>query len=103
MPLPLSRWVRAALVAVLAVFLVACGEGAASKGGGILFSPAQVTVQKVAPASYPVTFEYVGQAVGSKDAEVRARVTGIVERRDYQEGATVKAGALLFEIDARPY
>ena len=34
-----------------------------------------------------MTFEYVGQALGSKDAEVRARVTGIVEKRLYQEGA----------------
>jgi membrane fusion protein (multidrug efflux system) len=67
------------------------------------FPPAAVTVQKVEPASFPVTFEYVAQAVGSKDAEVRARVTGIVERRLYQEGATVKAGTPLFEIDPRPY
>jgi membrane fusion protein (multidrug efflux system) len=104
MPLPQSRWVRGALVAGLTVVLAACGEGGAPKGGGgMMFPPAQVSVQQVEAATYPVTFEYVGQAVGSKDAEVRARVTGIVERRHYQEGATVKAGTPLFEIDPRPY
>ena len=51
------------------------------------FPPAEVTTLTVQPSSYPVTFEYVGQAIGSKDAEVRARVTGIVEKRLYQEGA----------------
>jgi membrane fusion protein (multidrug efflux system) len=103
MPLPISRWIRATIVACTVALLAACGESDAPKGGGMMFPPAQVSVQKVEPAAYPVTFEYIGQAVGSKDAEVRARVTGIVERRIYQEGASVRAGTPLFEIDARPY
>jgi membrane fusion protein (multidrug efflux system) len=91
-------------LALAALLVAGCGgEGGPPKGGGMGFPPAAVTVQKVEPASFPVTFEYVAQAVGSKDAEVRARVTGIVERRLYQEGATVKAGTPLFEIDPRPY
>jgi membrane fusion protein (multidrug efflux system) len=103
MPQPhrLSVAVLAASAAV--VVLAACSDGGAQKGGGMGFPPAAVTVEKVALGTFPVTFEYVGQAVGSKDAEVRARVTGIVERRLFQEGATVKAGAPLFEIDPRPY
>ncbi len=67
------------------------------------FPPAEVTTLAVQPTSYPVTFEYVGQAIGSKDAEVRARVTGIVEQRLYQEGAWVKAGQPLFQIDPKPF
>jgi membrane fusion protein (multidrug efflux system) len=67
------------------------------------FPPAEVTTLVVQPASYPVAFEYVGQAAGSKDAEVRARVTGIIEKRLYQEGGVVKAGQPLFLIDPRPY
>ena len=51
----------------------------------------------------PVQFEYVGQTAGSKEAEVRARVQGVLERRTYQEGSHVKAGQLLFVIDPNPY
>ena len=67
------------------------------------FPPAQVTTTTVATSSFPVAFEYIGQAAGSKDAEVRPRVTGIVEKRLYSEGSTVKAGQPLFLIDPRPY
>ena len=43
-----------------------------------------------------------GQTAGSKEVEVRARVTGILERKLYQEGAAVKAGQVLFVIDPKP-
>jgi membrane fusion protein (multidrug efflux system) len=56
-----------------------------------------------ARAPFPVSFEYVGQTLGSKDVEVRARVTGIVEKRLFQEGSWVKAGQTLFVIDPKPY
>jgi membrane fusion protein (multidrug efflux system) len=85
-----------------AALVAGCGEppqGAALPG----FPPAQVTTEVVRPTSYPVSFEYVGQVIGSKDAEVRPRVTGIVERRLFQEGAWVKAGQALFQIDPKPY
>jgi membrane fusion protein (multidrug efflux system) len=57
----------------------------------------------MAPLSIPVAFEYVGQTYGSKDVEVRARVTGIVEKRLFEEGSAVKAGQPLFIIDPRQY
>lgn len=95
---------RAALVpiALLAITIAGCGQQ--PQGGGMpAFPPAEVTTLTVQPTSYPVTFEYVGQAIGSRDAEVRARVTGIVEQRLFQEGAWVKAGQPLFQIDPKPY
>jgi membrane fusion protein (multidrug efflux system) len=64
--------------------------------------PAQVVVAPVQPTSIPVVFEYVGQAVGSKEVEVRARVGGILERKLFEEGAYVKAGQSLFIIDPKP-
>ncbi len=51
----------------------------------------------------PIRFEFVGQTAGSKEAEVRARVQGILEKRAYQEGGRVKAGQPLFVIDPKPY
>lgn len=89
------------LVVLLAV--AACGKPQQKAGGFPAFPPAAVTVQAVEPQTFPVTFEYVGQTQGSKDVEVRARVTGIIEKRLYQEGSFVKAGQTLFVIDARPY
>ena len=62
-----------------------------------------VTVQRATKQRIPISLEAVGQAEGSREVEVRARVSGIVERRAYQEGAPVKAGDLLFTIDRAPY
>jgi membrane fusion protein (multidrug efflux system) len=96
------RVVRAGLVAALVVAVAACGRGAGPAGPGG-FPPAPVSVQEVKQVNVPLRFEYVGQTAGSKEAEVRARVQGILERRTYQEGGRVNAGQTLFVIDARPY
>jgi membrane fusion protein (multidrug efflux system) len=56
----------------------------------------------VQPRTLPVTYEYVGQTQGVKEVEVRARVTGILERRLFDEGSPVKAGQTLFTIDPKP-
>ena len=91
------------LPVVLILAVAACGKSQQQAGGFHGFPPAAVTVQKVEPHTFPVSFEYVGQTQGSKDVEVRARVTGIIEKRLYQEGSFVKAGQPLFIIDARQY
>jgi membrane fusion protein, multidrug efflux system len=89
--------------AILVLVLAACGKSQQQAAGFHGFPPAEVTVQAVMPQTFPVSFEYVGQTQGSKDVEVRARVTGIIEKRLYQEGSFVKAGQTLFIIDARQY
>jgi membrane fusion protein (multidrug efflux system) len=62
-----------------------------------------VSVETVRAADVPVIFEYVGQVVGARDAEVRARVTGIVVKRNFDEGSAVKKGQSLFSLDAGPF
>lgn len=96
------RSLRFPLLLAGAAALAACGPQPQPGGMGG-FPPPQVTVVAAEPATLPVTFEYVGQAAGSKDAEVRARVNGIVEKRVYREGAPVRAGELLFLLDAKPF
>jgi membrane fusion protein (multidrug efflux system) len=96
-----ARRAAPALAALAAVTLAACGQGAAQGNHG--FPPAPVTIQEAKTATVPLRFEYVGQTAGSKDAEVRARVTGILEKRVYQEGGAVKSGQTLFVIDPKPY
>ena len=91
------------LLAITAAALVAgCGP-APQQGGFHGFPPADVTLMTVEAKSIPVTFEYVGQALGSKEVEVRARVGGILEKRLFKEGAPVKSGQPLFVIDPKPY
>jgi len=45
----------------------------------------------------------MAQTEGAKETEVRARVSGILVKQIYQEGAPVKAGQALFQIDRIPY
>jgi len=90
-------------IVLILVAAAASGCGQQQHGGMGGLPPPKVTALAVQTASLPVTFEYVGQTVGSKEAEVRARVTGIVEKRLYQEGAPVRAGQVLFQLDAKPF
>jgi membrane fusion protein, multidrug efflux system len=97
-----------ALIALLAL-LAGCGPSAQDKagkghgapGGGM--PPAEVNVMAVAPKALPAVFEYVGQTTGSREVEVRARVTGILVSRNFKEGAPVKKGQSLYNIDAAPF
>lgn len=77
------------------------GKDAAEGHGGM--PPAQVSTLKVSAQDMPLTFEYVGQVSGSREVEVRARVTGIIEKRLYEEGQHVAQGTALFKIDPAPY
>src|SRR3977135_3081012 len=65
--------------------------------------PPEVAVVTVQPQSVPATFEYVGQTAGAREVEVRARVTGIVLKRNYREGAPVAQGQSMFTIDPAPF
>jgi membrane fusion protein (multidrug efflux system) len=103
MPVRASLLPRSAAAALAFALVAGCGEQKPQGGGMMGFPPAQVTTETVRLASFPVAFEFVGQVIGSKDAEVRPRVTGIVEKRLYEEGSTVRAGQPLFLIDPRPY
>jgi membrane fusion protein (multidrug efflux system) len=89
----------AALAASL--LLAACGSHDDTKAAAPPALP--VTVVAVHTQNVPISLEVVGQAEGSRDVEIRARVTGILEKRVYEEGAPVKAGELLFEIDPAPF
>jgi membrane fusion protein (multidrug efflux system) len=55
------------------------------------------------PRKVPIRFDLVGQVEGSRQVEVRARVSGILQKQLYNEGDAVKEGTPLFEIDRAPY
>lgn len=82
--------------------LAACGDKqAAAPAGGP--PPTEVGVVTVTPGPLAVTTELPGRLEGTRTAEVRARVEGIVKERVYREGSDVKAGAVLFRIDPAPF
>lgn len=62
-----------------------------------------VNAVKVSPEDIPLSFEYPARVQGSKEVEVRARVGGILLKRNYIEGTQVNAGDVLFEIDPAQY
>src|SRR6202167_6855937 len=66
-------------------------------------TPLDVEVVQVAQRDVPIFGEWIGTLDGFTNADVRAQVTGYIMRPGYQEGASVKKGQLLFEIDPRPF
>src|SRR6202158_5486997 len=65
--------------------------------------PPQVSVVTVHGGSVPITTELPGRTSAFLVAQVRARVDGIVLKRDFKEGGEVKAGLRLYQIDPAPY
>jgi len=63
--------------------------------------PVEVTATTVIAKDAPVSFEYVGQTESSRMVEIRARVDGYLQKRFYEEGALVREGAPLFQMDPR--
>ena len=65
--------------------------------------PAPVAIQEVVAQDAPAVYEYVGQAAGSREVEVRARVSGILLKRNFTEGGVVRQGQSLYSLDADPF
>ncbi|WP_422505425.1 efflux RND transporter periplasmic adaptor subunit [Stenotrophomonas sp. GZD-301] len=91
---------KLALAAVLAIALSACRpQSAAPPPQG----PAEVTVQIVESKPVVLTTELPGRTQPYLIAEVRPQVGGILQARLFEEGATVKTGQPLYQIDPAPY
>jgi RND family efflux transporter MFP subunit len=88
------------LVAVVAVAVLAMRPKHGAAGGP--GSP-DVEVVQVEQKDVPIFGEWIGTLDGFTNADVRAQVTGYLMRQGYQEGAFVKQGQLLFQIDPRPF
>jgi membrane fusion protein (multidrug efflux system) len=94
------RLAGCAAAALAAVFLAGCGH---SEKTAAAPPPPQVGV--VTLASQPTTLSTFlpGRTVAYRIAQVRPQVSGIILKRSYVEGSTVKAGQLLYQIDPAPY
>src|SRR5215210_3645757 len=94
--LGIRLWAAAALVFGLA----GCGENQQKAGPP---APPNVTVANPVKRSVVDYDEYVGRFVAVDMVEVRARVSGYLEKVHFQDGQLVKEGDLLFTVDKRPF
>jgi len=65
--------------------------------------PPEVTVLRAQAQAVTLTEEYVGQAEAVETVEIRSRVQGLLERQAFRDGAAVRRGQLLFQIDRQPF
>src|SRR6201981_3127461 len=89
------------VVAVLLLNALGCGNGKVRAA-----APPPPPVVEIAPViqkDVPVQGEWVGTLDGYVNAQISPQVNGYLIRQDYHEGALVKKGQVLFEIDPRPF
>jgi len=65
--------------------------------------PPQVSVITVEPERIALTSEWIATLDGYVNAQIRPQVSGYLIKRNYEEGALVRKGQVLFEVDARPF
>ena len=98
----MMKQISTALIsAVLLLHALGCSNGNVRAA-----APPPQPVVEVAPViqkDVPVQGEWVGTLEGYVNAQIQPQVSGYLIRQDYHEGALVKKGQLLFEIDPRPF
>jgi RND family efflux transporter MFP subunit len=79
--------------------LVGCGGKAAAPPG----APPEVKVITVTQRDVPIVSEWVATLDGYVNAQIQPQVTGYIVKQTYKEGSPIQNGAVLFEIDPRPF
>ena len=97
----LAEGARRTAFAVLAASIAACTSEAQQSAPPR--GPTEVQAITLRAADLPLELEYPARVHGSREVEIRPRVGGILEKRNYVEGTRVEAGQSLFTIDPQPY
>lgn len=95
------RWLRLGLLAAV-LLLPACEQKEAANAPPSA-QPPQVGFRTIQPQTVKLTTELPGRTVAYRKAEVRPQVDGIIQKRLFEEGATVEAGQPLYQIDSATY
>jgi RND family efflux transporter MFP subunit len=98
--MPKSPARLASLLVLLAGALAGCGEGAPKQAAP---PPPNVTVAKPQKSQVTDYDEYVGRFVAVDMVEVRARVSGYLDKIQFDDGQIVRQGDPLFVVDRRPF
>ena len=94
-----TRIFTTALIALAAASGTACRRQTATTTP----PPPEVYVAAVIQKDVPEYLELVGQTDGYQDVDIRARVEGFLDSMDFREGSFVRKGAVLYEIDRKPF
>jgi membrane fusion protein (multidrug efflux system) len=97
----MSRLACGLAAASIGLLLAACGP--ARPAATTAAPPAQVSVVTVHRSSVPISIELPGRTSPFLVAQIRARVDGIVLKREFREGGDVRSGQRLYQIDPAPY
>lgn len=87
----------------LAVLVAAALAGCGQDMPDMTTPPPPVAVSTVASADLELTEELSGRVAAVRTAEIRPQVTGIVQRRLFEQGSDVRAGQALFQINTAPF
>jgi membrane fusion protein (multidrug efflux system) len=102
-----TRFTRTGLACALALGLlgaIAGCSGSSASPQSLAAPPAvQVGVVTLQPENQPITTELSGRTRSRLSAEIRPQVGGIVQQRLFEEGALVKAGQVLYQLDPASY
>jgi RND family efflux transporter MFP subunit len=86
------------------VFVTVLSAGCERRAASAVAPPApEVEVAPIIQKDVPVQGEWIGTLEGYVNAQISPQVNGYLIRQDYNEGAFVKKGQVLFEIDPRPF
>ena len=96
-----SRRALAAMALACLLLLGACNNGQEQKAKA--GPPPEVAIVTIQPQRVELTTELPGRTSAYFIAEVRPQVSGIVQKRLFQEGSDIQAGQLLYQIDPAPF
>lgn len=88
---------------VLAALVITTLAGCAPEMPDMTTPPPRVAFQTITPANVTVTEDLSGRVAAVRTAEIRSQVTGIVQRRLFEQGSEVRAGQPLFQVNAAPF
>ncbi len=90
-------------VLCLPIILLSCSDKSKNEDNAEVAAPARVSVMKVQPETVTVYDELPGRVSAYRTAEIRAQVSGIIQKKLYTEGVFVEANTPLFQIDPAPF
>ncbi len=91
------------LVVIALILVCLLVTGCKQKGATATVAPPEVAIVTIHPERIVLTTELPGRTAAYLVAEIRPQVNGLIKSRLFQEGANVKAGEVLYQIDPAPY
>jgi membrane fusion protein (multidrug efflux system) len=95
-----SRLAKLAILPLVALALAACQSASSSPQNP---TAVPVTVITTATEKLAMTTELPGRTQAYLVAEIRPQVNGLIQKRVFEEGAEVRSGSILYQIDPAPY